>query len=331
MYLSGSLCRLYFFLITALHLLLVAAFLFPDEQEHVSLPSHSPEQTEKRYKVSVAGNNMYALPASVRGSQTGRKTDTAIADSVIMSQNTASYSGLSELHQENRNESSREEKESLDKKTEQKSVRSAESIPAVHIAESKDTPVKTEKHLNRSGIDNKPVTENRHKAENKSESEKKKRENVNTAVRSDENPQHHHPKSVHSSTVRSGSSSSVSASQRSSAASANVQSVGVSGENNQGSSGGVGKSDIPMDISSVEVVYRPKFEYPSQARRFGRQGLVVLILHVDSSGKVVRVDQEKSSGHSDLDRSAMAYGADFRFSGITGGFKVRVPVLYRLK
>ncbi len=325
MYLPGSLCRLYFFLIAALHLLLVAAFLFPDEPEHASVPSRSPEQTEIRYKVSFAGGNMYARPVSVRGSQNGRKTDTVPADSVILSQNETSDFGIIEKHQETVNKNDGEEKNGRNQKTEKQSASYLKSMPAVHDADSRDTSVKTEKTLNRSGIDSKSVTENRHKTENKSESEKKKQENVN----SEKKTLHNHPNSVRSASVRAESSSSASASERSAAA--NVHSPGVPGGKNQGTSEGMGKQDYPRDISSVEVVYRPRFEYPSQARRFGRQGMVVLILHVDSSGKVVKVDLEKSSNHSDLDRSAMVYGSDFRFRGITGGFRVRVPVLYRLK
>jgi protein TonB len=45
-------------------------------------------------------------------------------------------------------------------------------------------------------------------------------------------------------------------------------------------------------------------DYPMEARRAGREGLVVLRIHVAGSGRVTRVEVARSSGHAALDQAA---------------------------
>lgn len=63
---------------------------------------------------------------------------------------------------------------------------------------------------------------------------------------------------------------------------------------------------------------------------------MTLILQVDPRGQVSGVALESSSGHGELDSSAAAYAARFTFAprisqGSPVPFKVRLPVLYRLR
>lgn len=110
---------------------------------------------------------------------------------------------------------------------------------------------------------------------------------------------------------------------------AQAQSAGRHGDG--AAAAGHGSSGI-LELSRVRLLYRPEFVYPASARRFGRQGLVKLVLSVSPSGVVTGVRVEKSSGHSSLDDSAVKYASKFRFaSGAGGGFLVRIPVLYQLK
>ncbi len=48
----------------------------------------------------------------------------------------------------------------------------------------------------------------------------------------------------------------------------------------------------------------PKPDYPRIARRRGLQGLVLLLLRVDTAGRVTSATLERSSGHASLDRAA---------------------------
>lgn len=54
----------------------------------------------------------------------------------------------------------------------------------------------------------------------------------------------------------------------------------------------------PVPLSAI----RPS--YPAEARREGREGAVVLRIHVADSGRVLRVEVARSSGHAALDNAA---------------------------
>ena len=80
----------------------------------------------------------------------------------------------------------------------------------------------------------------------------------------------------------------------------------------------------------------PPPEYPRLARKRGYQGTVVLDVLVDQNGKVGDLRLFTSSGHSILDRKAMASVKEWLFEpGLKGDKKldmwVRVPVRFELK
>lgn len=90
-------------------------------------------------------------------------------------------------------------------------------------------------------------------------------------------------------------------------------------------------------VREAAPLYRvnPPPEYPGIARKRGYQGTVVLEVLVDQNGRVGDLRLFASSGHSILDRSAMASVKGWLFEpGMKGGKKidmwVRVPVRFEL-
>jgi periplasmic protein TonB len=61
---------------------------------------------------------------------------------------------------------------------------------------------------------------------------------------------------------------------------------------------------IPKLVSAVEYVREPSPRYPPQSRRLGEQGVVVLRVVIDESGRACSIQIESSSGHERLDRAA---------------------------
>lgn len=75
---------------------------------------------------------------------------------------------------------------------------------------------------------------------------------------------------------------------------------------------------IPRDrepqITNVEEVREALAElYPEDARRLGIEGRAVLLLFVDTDGRVQRIRIQESSDHPDLDRAAMQVAAEMEF------------------
>jgi periplasmic protein TonB len=60
----------------------------------------------------------------------------------------------------------------------------------------------------------------------------------------------------------------------------------------------------PRVISDVAYVQPPEPKYPSESRRSGEEGLVVLRVLINELGKAAQVDIERSSGHVRLDNAA---------------------------
>ena len=79
----------------------------------------------------------------------------------------------------------------------------------------------------------------------------------------------------------------------------------------------------------------PSPAYPSQARRRGLEGTVVLEVRVGPDGRAMRVRIDRSSGHSVLDRAAREAVRGWSFRPATRGGKkvagaVKVPIRFRL-
>lgn len=109
------------------------------------------------------------------------------------------------------------------------------------------------------------------------------------------------------------------------------------------------ESDAPVEalssdpIPSSPVIQKatplyqvnPPPSYPRLAKRRGWEGLVVLAVCIDVSGKVVQINIQNSSGHGVLDQAALEAVRNWRFSpGVVAGelaeMWVTVPVRFRL-
>lgn len=74
------------------------------------------------------------------------------------------------------------------------------------------------------------------------------------------------------------------------------------------------------------VIYGPKPEYPSSARSRHFEGSGVFMLHLRRDGTVESVRTLKSTGHRQLDDSAITALRQWRFH--PGATKVKVPVAF---
>ena len=96
-------------------------------------------------------------------------------------------------------------------------------------------------------------------------------------------------------------------------------------------SGRSGGRDTVIDASLLRVTRRVTAEYPMISRRRRDQGTVVLILSIQS-GRVTRVEVERSSGHPALDESARRAVSAWEFD--TSGFgefvSARIPFVFSL-
>lgn len=80
----------------------------------------------------------------------------------------------------------------------------------------------------------------------------------------------------------------------------------------------------------------PPFEYPRLARRRHWEGTVILDVLIDKKGAVAELNVARSSGHTLLDRNALAQVRNWRFEPARKGgqaiaMRVAVPVRYQLK
>jgi protein TonB len=60
----------------------------------------------------------------------------------------------------------------------------------------------------------------------------------------------------------------------------------------------------PRVISDVAYLEPPRPQYPAESRRTGEQGLVVLRVLIDETGRAARVEVQRSSGFARLDEAA---------------------------
>ncbi len=63
---------------------------------------------------------------------------------------------------------------------------------------------------------------------------------------------------------------------------------------------------VPRVVSEVAYVRPPAPQYPSESRRLGEEGMVLLRVIIDEAGRADRIEIERSSGHSRLDDAARA-------------------------
>lgn len=90
------------------------------------------------------------------------------------------------------------------------------------------------------------------------------------------------------------------------------------------------------ETASPLYAYNPKPPYPVSARKRGHEGTVVLRVEVLETGSVGRVFVARSSGHAELDASALRTVKRWRFSPARRGSEVvrswvTVPVEFRLR
>jgi protein TonB len=62
----------------------------------------------------------------------------------------------------------------------------------------------------------------------------------------------------------------------------------------------------PRVVSDVAYVKPPSPKYPNESRRLGEEGMVLLRVVIDESGRADRIEIQRSSGHSRLDDAARA-------------------------
>ena len=88
------------------------------------------------------------------------------------------------------------------------------------------------------------------------------------------------------------------------------------------------------DRSTLPVPsYFPSPRYPAEARREGREGLVLVTITIDRRGRVVSARLAKGSGHDDLDERALSTVRrwHFRTSGPTPILVFDYPIEFKLQ
>jgi protein TonB len=85
-----------------------------------------------------------------------------------------------------------------------------------------------------------------------------------------------------------------------------------------------------------QPVFNPAPDYPLEARRDQQEGRVVLLVHLDASGQVVRVVLRQSSGWPLLDDAARETVSRWRFApatpgGATSPSQLLVPIRFSLR
>jgi periplasmic protein TonB len=98
-------------------------------------------------------------------------------------------------------------------------------------------------------------------------------------------------------------------------------------------------ADGPGTLTSFAVPkggYQMKPTYPESARRAGIEGTSLLRFEITEGGMVSRITVEKSAGHEELDRAAIAAVQKWRFEPARRGAQavavwVTLPVRFELK
>ena len=84
-------------------------------------------------------------------------------------------------------------------------------------------------------------------------------------------------------------------------------------------------------IAKTSYVIRPIAAYPPESRAAGEQGVVILRLTVDGSGRPTAVSVTKSSGYPRLDRTATEAGWRCRVRDAAPGSHLDAPVRFDLR
>ena len=87
---------------------------------------------------------------------------------------------------------------------------------------------------------------------------------------------------------------------------------------------GIGK------IAKATYIVRPVAAYPPESRAAGEQGVVMLRLVVDGSGRPTAVSVARSSGYPRLDRAAVEAGWRCRVRDAAPGSHLDAPVRFNL-
>jgi periplasmic protein TonB len=92
----------------------------------------------------------------------------------------------------------------------------------------------------------------------------------------------------------------------------------------------------PRVVSDVAYLKAPSPRYPPESRRLGEEGMVVLRVVIDESGRANRIEIQRSSGHSRLDDAARAavQNAVFRpyvENGIARAVLATIPIEFTWK
>lgn len=92
----------------------------------------------------------------------------------------------------------------------------------------------------------------------------------------------------------------------------------------------------PRVVSEVAYVKAPSPKYPNESRRLGEEGMVVLRVVIDESGRANRIEIERSSGHSRLDDAARAAVQNALFrpyieNGVARAVLATIPIEFTWK
>lgn len=92
----------------------------------------------------------------------------------------------------------------------------------------------------------------------------------------------------------------------------------------------------PRVVSDVAYVKPPSPKYPNESRRLGEEGMVLLRVVIDESGRANRIEIQRSSGHSRLDDAARAavQSAVFRpyvENGVARAVLATIPIEFTWK
>ncbi len=93
----------------------------------------------------------------------------------------------------------------------------------------------------------------------------------------------------------------------------------------------VASNDVPPIVESIEYVRASPPVFPKESQRRREYGTVVLLVLVDSAGKPVQVQVERTSGFARLDAAARAAVEKFLFrphevNGVAQPAQVRIPI-----
>ena len=110
-------------------------------------------------------------------------------------------------------------------------------------------------------------------------------------------------------------------------ASSSAGTTGAAGAPPGTAAGGMGIGKNPK----VRYIIRPIAAYPPESRAAGEQGIVILRLTVDGSGRPTAVSVAESSGYPRLDRVATEAGWRCRVRDAAPGSQLDAPVRFNLR